>query len=87
MVDWVEKGRAPDALVGTNPGLSQWFEAFSLLQGESPDWYNAVMEATASRDAATKSTRLLCPYPQVAKYKGAGDIISAQSYACGIRER
>jgi feruloyl esterase len=29
-----------------------------------------------------KMTRLLCPYPQVAKYKGAGDPSDAASFVC-----
>jgi feruloyl esterase len=28
-------------------------------------------------------TRPLCPYPQVAKYKGSGDVKDAVSFACG----
>jgi feruloyl esterase len=28
-------------------------------------------------------TRPLCPYPQVAKYKGSGDAKDAASFVCG----
>ncbi len=85
MVEWVENGDAPEAIIGTNPGVSNWFQAFSLLQGESVDWYGAVMRATEANDPATKSTRLLCPYPQVARYEGSGDIKNADNYTCGQR--
>ncbi|MBZ5525459.1 MAG: tannase/feruloyl esterase family alpha/beta hydrolase, partial [Acidobacteriia bacterium] len=30
----------------------------------------------------TKMTRPLCPYPQIAKYKGAGDTNVAESFEC-----
>ena len=82
MVEWVEQGNAPAALVGTNPGISNWFEVFALLQSESVDWYNAVREATKDIDPNLKSTRLLCPYPQVAKYQGTGKINDARNYRC-----
>jgi len=29
-------------------------------------------------------TRPLCPFPQVAKYKGAGDTNDAANFACGL---
>lgn len=82
MVEWVENGKAPEAIVGTNPGASNWFEVFSVLEGESVDWYGAATRAFEGKDPASKSTRLLCPYPQVAKYQGTGDIKSAGNYAC-----
>ena len=83
MVDWVERGRAPEGLVGTNPGITNWFEALAAMQGaESADWYGSVMRAGAAKDPATWSTRLLCPYPQVARYEGSGDIDDAESYQC-----
>lgn len=31
----------------------------------------------------TERTRPLCPYPQVARYKGSGDINQAESFTCG----
>lgn len=82
MIEWVEKGNAPEALVGTNPGISNWFEVFGLLQSESADWYGAVMRTAEAIDPEKKSTRLLCPYPQVARYQGSGDIKSADNYTC-----
>ena len=83
MVDWVENGNAPEAIVGTNPGITDWFEALSAIQGaESVGWYHSVMKAGAAKDPSTRSTRLLCPYPQVAGYKGSGDITDAANYTC-----
>jgi feruloyl esterase len=53
MVDWVEKGTAPEKLIGAH-----------VEQG------------------VTKRTRPLCPYPQVARYKGAGSIDDAGNFNC-----
>jgi feruloyl esterase len=53
VIDWVEKGKAPDVLV-----------AKKIVQGK-----------------VTRS-RPLCPYPQVARYKGTGSIDAAESFAC-----
>jgi pimeloyl-ACP methyl ester carboxylesterase len=49
LIDWVEKGTAPDKLIGARE---------------------------------TKRTRPLCPYPEVARYKGTGSIDAAENFAC-----
>jgi tannase/feruloyl esterase len=53
LVEWVERGTAPQSIVGAK------------LAG-----------GTVVR------TRPLCPYPQVARYKGSGSIDDAASFAC-----
>jgi feruloyl esterase len=53
VIDWVERGAAPDLLV-----------------------------ASRIVDGKTVRTRPLCPYPQVARYKGTGSINEAESFAC-----
>ena len=53
MVDWVEKGTAPDKLIGAHV-----------------------------EEGVTKRTRPLCPYPEVARYKGAGSIDDAGNFNC-----
>jgi feruloyl esterase len=53
VTDWVEKGKAPDQIVGAH------------------------IEA-----GKTTRTRPLCPYPQVARYKGTGSIDEAASFVC-----
>ncbi len=59
LVDWVEKGSAPAALLAAvNPGNKE------LPAG----W-------------GTTRTRVLCPWPQVARYVG-GDLESAASFRC-----
>jgi hypothetical protein len=43
--------------------------------------------ASQSRDGKVVRTRPLCPYPQVAKYKGAGTADDAQSFVCENQEK
>jgi Tannase and feruloyl esterase len=54
VIDWVEKGKAPDQLV-----------ASKVTNGQ------------------VVRTRPLCPYPQVARYKGQGSIDEASNFSCG----
>jgi len=66
LVDWVEKGQAPDSVVATARGPGN-------AAGANAD-------VPAAWSAAR--TRPLCAYPQVARYKGSGSIESADSFAC-----
>ncbi|HEY5617887.1 MAG TPA: tannase/feruloyl esterase family alpha/beta hydrolase [Vicinamibacterales bacterium] len=53
--------------------LERWVE-----KGEPPD----TMIASHSTDGKIDRTRPLCPYPQVAKYKGTGSIDDAANFVC-----
>jgi feruloyl esterase len=53
--------------------LETWVE-----QGKAPD----AIIASHSRDGKVDRTRPLCPYPQLATYKGSGSIDEATSFAC-----
>jgi feruloyl esterase len=53
VIDWVEKGKAPDTLL-----------------------------ASKVTNGAVVRTRPLCPYPQVARYKGQGSIDEAANFSC-----
>lgn len=53
VIDWVEKGQAPDHLI-----------------------------ATKVTNGQPVRTRPLCPYPQVARYKGQGSIDDAANFSC-----
>ncbi len=66
LVDWVEKGQAPDSVVATARGAG------------NPGGVNAELPAGWAPDR----TRPLCPYPQVATYDGKGDIERASSFSC-----
>jgi len=66
LVNWVEKGQAPDQVIASARGAG------------NPAGANADVPASWS----PTRTRPLCPYPKVAKYKGTGDIESAASFTC-----
>lgn len=53
--------------------LEQWVEA-----KKAPD----MIAASRIRDGKVDRTRPLCPYPQVAKYKGAGSVDDAANFSC-----
>ena len=66
LVNWVEKGVAPDSVVATARGAGN----AGGVNAEVPaDW-------SAAR------TRPLCSYPKVAKYSGTGDKESAANFSC-----
>jgi Tannase and feruloyl esterase len=56
--------------------LMEWVE-----KGKAPDQ----IEGAHLEAGATKRTRPLCPYPQVAKYKGSGSTDDAANFVCGAR--
>jgi feruloyl esterase len=53
VIDWVEKGKAPDQLIASKVNNGQ-----------------------------VVRTRPLCPYPQVARYKGQGSVDDAANFSC-----
>lgn len=53
--------------------LERWVE-----QGKAPD----ALIASHTTNGKVDRTRPLCPYPQVAKYKGTGSIDDAANFAC-----
>jgi hypothetical protein len=58
--------------------LEQWVE-----HGKAPKSIIASKRADPSKPAsAIKMTRPLCPYPEIAKYKGSGDTNDAANFAC-----
>ena len=66
LVAWVEQGTAPASVTASARGAGNAAGA------------NADVPASWS---ATRS-RPLCPYPQVARYKGTGSVDSADSFSC-----
>jgi feruloyl esterase len=65
-------GEGPNVFDALTP-LEQWRE-----QGNAP----ASILATHSTNGQVDRTRPLCPYPQVAKYKGSGSIDKAENFVC-----
>jgi feruloyl esterase len=47
-------------------------------QSKAPDQ----IIASHSKDGTVDRTRPLCPYPQIATYKGSGSIDEASSFVC-----
>jgi feruloyl esterase len=66
LVNWVEKGVAPDSVTATARGAG------------NAGGVNASVPATW----AAACTRPLCPYPKAAKYKGSGSIEDAANFVC-----
>lgn len=66
LVKWVEEGVEPQAVVATARGAGH-------AGGVNADVPNAWRAAR---------TRPLCPFPQVARYKGVGDIEAAENFSC-----
>jgi Tannase and feruloyl esterase len=56
--------------------LDRWVE-----KGQAPDQ----IPASRVRDGVTDRTRPLCPYPQVASYKGSGSTDEAANFVCKAR--
>jgi feruloyl esterase len=65
-------GEGPNTFDKVDP-LVEWVE-----HGKAPD----MIVASHSTSGQVDRTRPLCPYPQVAKYKGSGSIDDAQNFAC-----
>jgi feruloyl esterase len=66
LVNWVEKGQAPDSVVATARGPGN---AASVNVDVPSTW-------------AANRSRPLCPFPKVARYKGTGSLESADSFSC-----
>jgi feruloyl esterase len=65
---------------GDGPNTFDMIKAVEMWRehGHAP----ASIEAAKVADGQVIRTRPLCPYPQVAKYKGAGSIDRAENFAC-----
>jgi tannase/feruloyl esterase len=66
-----------DAQRNARTALEEWVE-----KGTAPKTLIATKTAGGEAQGAPTMTRLVCPYPQSAKYKGTGDPNSADSFAC-----
>ncbi|HEX4004092.1 MAG TPA: tannase/feruloyl esterase family alpha/beta hydrolase [Candidatus Acidoferrales bacterium] len=68
-------GEGPSAF-DLMPAISQWTEG-----GKAP----AEVIAAHKTKGTTDRTRPLCPYPQIAKYKGSGSIDDAANFVCAMK--
>jgi feruloyl esterase len=67
IVDWVENGKAPERIIGKQPGIVTMKDIFAGIE--------------PAKDAKV-FTRPLCPHPQSAKYSGRGNVDDASSWDC-----
>ncbi len=72
-----EGGEGPDTFDKLS-ALEQWVE-----KGEAPDQ----MIASHSTNGQIDRTRPLCPYPQVARYKGSGSAEEAANFVCKLPQQ
>jgi hypothetical protein len=75
--------RDDDSQDGALAALEQWVE-----KGTAPDKIIATKRANDQDPAsAVKMTRPLCAFPQVARYKGAGDTNDAANFVCAATKK
>ncbi len=79
-----ENGAADGSDAQHNMGLAleQWVE-----KGIAPSAIIATKKAGGDSGKSVKMTRPLCPYPQVAKYKGSGDSNDASNFVCSTESK
>ncbi len=70
-------GGAKDAQHNVAVALEQWVE-----KGIAPNVIVATKNEGGDPAKGAKMTRPLCPYPQIAKYKGKGDTNDAGNFVC-----
>jgi len=73
MEDWVEKGKAPDALLATQ---------FATRPSGS-----AMMPPTADRSKPPVRTMPLCKFPEMAHFIGQGDVNDATNWSCPASDK
>ena len=61
--------------------LENWVE-----KGTAPGGFIASKHAGDTPQGAVTMTRALCPYPQLAQYKGSGDPNSAENFVCSAKK-
>jgi feruloyl esterase len=68
-------GEGPNVFDKTDV-IADWVE-----HGKAPD---EIIASHTNADHQVDRTRPLCPYPQLAKYKGSGSIDEAQNFVCAV---
>src|SRR3984957_7720986 len=74
-----QAGGAGDADHDMVVALEQWVE-----KGVAPARIVATKYLSDDKTKGVAMTRPLCPFPQVAKYKGSGDLADAANFACSV---
>jgi feruloyl esterase len=74
-----QAGGAGDAEHDMVVALEQWVE-----KGTAPTRIVATKFISDDKAKGVAMTRPLCPFPQIAKYKGSGDLADAANFACAV---
>ena len=77
--NWVEKGQAPDVIVGAHIDADLHDRFLSTHDSKSPN-FSTEYELFLNDPRSAKFTRPVYPYPTRAKYKGMGDPNSAENF-------
>jgi tannase/feruloyl esterase len=75
-------GGPPDPQRNITLALEQWVE-----KGAAPGALTATKYVNDEEHEGVKMTRPLCPYPQVAKYKGVGDSNDRKNFVCAAASK
>ncbi|HEY3744544.1 MAG TPA: tannase/feruloyl esterase family alpha/beta hydrolase, partial [Bryobacteraceae bacterium] len=71
--------KEPDETSNMLLALERWVES-----GVAPSHLTAVRYKQNRPASGIERTRPICPYPQVAKYKGSGSTDDAASFECKV---
>ena len=71
---WVETGKKPERIIATRPAAAA-----------KPGAKTPQTESQVAPQAKPQMTRPLCPWPQVAVYKGSGSTDDAANFECRIK--
>ena len=69
----------PDPKLNARSALENWVE-----KGSAPGIIIASKVSGGDSNGPVTMTRPLCPYPQVAQYKGSGDSARAENFVCAV---
>jgi feruloyl esterase len=72
----------PDPRYNARTALELWVE-----KGTAPGAIIATKAAVGAASAGSTMTRPLCPFPQVAQYKGSGDTNAAENFVCATEKK
>jgi feruloyl esterase len=69
------------------PGTDTFDKMASIEEWVAKGTAPTAIAASHSSSGRIDRTRPLCPYPQVARYKGTGSTDSAENFSCGLDTR
>jgi feruloyl esterase len=70
---------------GVGPDRADFLTAMEAWREKGQPPASIVATRAANQQGRTEMTRPLCPYPQIAKYTGAGSTDDAKNFVCAVR--